>query len=419
MGTIRATLPGKEIIFQRAIDGQGTFESASGGILHFTAASSGDVLINNGRLQLDADFVVARDYRGAITNGNIFDARRNVSGPGRILAADARQTVGGPGLSGNVINFGAMRVNGTAGTTLSVTNSGGLTTLRGAVQANNTAISLKNFIFGLAPGASQTATLTFSGKTAGAYFGQMIDVVNNFDNVADDHLFVRANVYAPAIASIANRTLDFGTVRKGTAGVTALAQIGNLAGGALNDTLALSFGTTPGKVSLVSSPTSVAAGTTVSPVYGLDTSQPGSVGGTTSITLASHNNEMADLSLGSQTLSFTGKVTNPAAAGLFSLGGDGLLSGNGNSMRWISARLPAMPARSSSSSVSPMRSLIRRWPRRSGACSRSAATPASVSREMPFSGLSAESSEYYNFLSFDTTGPGRRQLSWRAQVRRL
>ncbi len=217
-GTIRSIYAGKEILFQHSIDGQGRYESTGGGTLHFTAPSSGDYLVNNGYLQLDADFTVAKDYSGALTNGNIFDPRRNVFGTGRILAADARQVVSGPKLAGNVVNFGAMRVNGSAATTLTVTNAGGETTLRGAVESNTSLLTLQNFIFGLTPGASQTAILTFSGKTAGAYDGQLVSVVNNFDNVDDNYLLVHANVYAPAVASIPVRTVDFGTVRKGTAG---------------------------------------------------------------------------------------------------------------------------------------------------------------------------------------------------------
>lgn len=331
-GTMQADVAGQELYFARSIDGLGTFRSQNGGRLHFTGGdSSGDYLINNGLVQLDGvNFIVAKDYSGSFfRTGNEFDARRTVQGTGQILAADARQVVTGPALTGNVINFGAMRVGGAALTSLTVTNTGGLTTLRGAVQSNgapNVTVSGADFVLG-AGGASNTASLRFSGTTSGFFFSQTIDVVNNFSNVADDHFLVSAHVYAPAVASLSSSFVDFGTVRKGTAGVFAGTSIGNTAFGALTDSLRTSIGAIPGNVSLVSAPGLLGSGAYGDITFGLNTNSVGYVGGFTTVGLTSTNSEMADLSLVSKFIGFSGLVTDPAVAQLFVQSGTGWLGG--------------------------------------------------------------------------------------------
>ncbi len=330
-GEITANFAGKEILFRNAINGTGRFRSQNNASLHFTGASSGDYLVNNSLVQLDgADFTVARDYQGAyFYSGNDFDARRTVTGTGQILAADARQSVSGPRLAGNVIDFGAMRVGDKVGTSLVVANTGGLTTLRGAVQsryAPNVQVTSPDFV--LLPGApGHGSGLTFTGTSAGRISGQTIDVVNNFSNIADDHFAVSASVYAPAVVYLPSATVDFGTVRKGAAGVVAGATIANLAAGGLTDTLLTSIGATPGNIGVVAAPGPLAAGQFGTAAFGLDTGAAGFVGGTTVIGFASHDAELADLSLGSKTLVFAGTVTDPAVAALAKQAGAGDFAG--------------------------------------------------------------------------------------------
>lgn len=330
-GVIEANLFGKEIVFNNAINGVGTFRATNGASLHFTRDSSGDNLVNNGRIQLEgANFQVARDYSGqALGSGNSFDARRTVIGTGQILAADATQNVSGPNLAGDVINFGAMRVGGRASTSLTLSNTGALTTLRGAVQnsrAPNVKVTNADFVLA-AGGPVHTASLTFTGSTAGRYSGQVIDVVNNFDNVADDHFAVLANVYAPAIASLSSTAVNFGTVRKGAAGVVSLVRVSNLASGALTDQLLTSVDATPARISVASTPGALAAGRTGDLVFALDTGIAGLVAGASRISFKSHDSELQDLVLGSQPVNFQGKVTDPAVAALALQSGYGLFMG--------------------------------------------------------------------------------------------
>jgi len=213
------------------------------------------------------------------------------------------------------------------GSSLSITNTGGLTTLRGAVlthHALSIGVAAPNFT--VAPGATQTTNLTFSTATAGAFSGQTINVVNNFGNVATNDLFVSARVYAPAEAYLSTSTVDFGTVRKGSA-ATAVLTIANLANGAITDALVPTFGTTPGNISIISTPGFLAGGQSGGAVFGLNAAAPGYVGGVTTIGFTSHNAEMADLLLGSKTIGFTGIVTDPAIAELTKAGGAGIFAG--------------------------------------------------------------------------------------------
>jgi len=330
-GRFTANKAGRELLFVRSIDGGGTYESRSGGILHFTDNSSGDILSNQGQLVLDGNFTVGSDYNGNFGSGNSFNARANVFGGGGIFAASAGQAVSITKLSGNTIDFGAARVGDFLFAHIAVTNTGGQTTLRGAIQTNHAAsVSVYQSDFALAPGVTQGTNLAFSTATAGAFSGQSIDVVNNFGNVAGQSFFAKANIYALAQISLASDTVDFGTVRKGTGGVTASLSIGNSASGALTDQLATSFGSTTPAISLISAPGYIAAGSTGTAIYGLDTSRAGAVQDYQNIYFSSHNNELADQAVGSQYVSFTGTVTDSAIAALTLASGDGIFSGSGN-----------------------------------------------------------------------------------------
>jgi hypothetical protein len=330
-GTVQANRSGAEILFTHGIDGTGTYRALNGGRLHFTADSSGDTLVNNGLVQLDGvNFTVAKDYQGSyFGTGNAFDARRTVQGTGAIFAADARQVVSSPRLSGNTLDFGAMRVGAQVSTSLVVSNAGTLTTLRGAVQntaAPGVAVTSPDFV--LAPGgASHSSTLTFSGTKAGIVSGPAIDVVNNFSNVDDSHLAVTARVYAPAVAQLSSGSVSFGTVRQGATATAALT-LTNGATGALTDSLVTRVASLPARVS-ATPPGPLAAGQSGVVAFSLNTATAGSFHGTGALSFASHDAELADLQ-SSQSLSFSGTVTELASAVVFKQGGAGDWSGAGD-----------------------------------------------------------------------------------------
>ncbi|QDZ07851.1 hypothetical protein FPZ24_10440 [Sphingomonas panacisoli] len=97
----------------------GTMRSNAGGTLDISggaADSTTGFLTNNGNLTLGARSVtVTSDYQNAnFGSGNAFVAHSNVSGSGLILAASATMDLSGPGLSGNTLNVGNVRLGTTS-----------------------------------------------------------------------------------------------------------------------------------------------------------------------------------------------------------------------------------------------------------------------------------------------------------------
>ena len=80
----------------------------------------------------------------------------------------------GPALTGGTLNVGNVRTGGSSSTTLTITNNGTATTLRGAVQnstAPSVALTAPDFV--LTPGGgSATVTISYTGLTAGSLAGQ-------------------------------------------------------------------------------------------------------------------------------------------------------------------------------------------------------------------------------------------------------
>jgi PEP-CTERM motif len=101
----------------------------------------------------------------------------------------------------------------------------------------------------------------------------------------------------------------------------------------LNDTLRGSLSGSAGGLNASGNLAGVGAGQTdtSSLVVQLSTANAGVFSGTATVALASHNPDMADLSLGSQTVQMSGQVNNYAEAGLAKVGGQGSFSGGLNS----------------------------------------------------------------------------------------
>lgn len=435
----------------------GTITIDAGATLNLGGTSTAFNLNNNGTLALGANNItVGNDYTNAnFGSGNAFNAHANVTGTGLILATSATQDLSGPALSGNTLNVGSVRTGGSSSTTLTITNNGTETILRGAVQngsAPSVALSASDFV--LNPnGGSTTVTISYTGLTAGSLAGQSLNVVNNFDNVADNvvnlagniyqvaqasalpgsitlgarrvgdlpatatltignvapitpgfnealraqasvdggfllngagsvtvdnlaagnssgitlsrgtgtagsftgsisvantslavagsglsdlalagqSVAVSNNVYALAVANVSPTSVDFGTVRRGSLGPTGSVTVTNGASGALTDSLVTAAGATPAGVSTQATPDPLGAGQSGSATFALDTATAGIVSGSTALSFTSHNNELADVSLGAQTISFSGTVTEQAVAAVFKNSGAGTFGGGGNS----------------------------------------------------------------------------------------
>ena len=120
----------------------GTIKSDAAATLDLSGAggnSTAGELVNNGNLNIGSHNVtVTSDYTNAsFGSGNNFNNHNAVSGTGKILAASATMDLSGLDLSGNTLDVGKVRTNGSTGsssTTLTITNNGSSTDLIGAVQ---------------------------------------------------------------------------------------------------------------------------------------------------------------------------------------------------------------------------------------------------------------------------------------------
>ena len=318
-GTVRAsngTLAVKYIFNDRGgsaviVDAGATLDIAT----ISTADSRTGFLTNNGVIDLGTRTMTVRDdyQNAAFGTGNAFAARANVTGTGAINAVSATQALSATGLSGGTLAFGNMRVGGSATQTLTITNNGTATILRGAVQNTNAAgVALTTPDFVLAANGGTATTGISVGSVAGDLAGQTLTVANNFTNVGNATIALTGKVYAPAVASLGTTSVAFGATRVGT-NVSRTVSVTNTATGALIDSLITVATAPPGMV--LTGPGLLAGG-----AGGVATLTLGSTAGTYSGNLAfnfsSHDADLADLALASQSVSYSGKVYAPAVATL-------------------------------------------------------------------------------------------------------
>ncbi len=268
-----------------AVNGTGALQSDAGSTLALGSNATTGRLTNNGTLALGGSNVaVATDYTNAnFGSGNAFNGRANVTGGGLILADSATQTLSAPGLSGNTLDLGNLRVGGANQTVLTVTNNGTLTTLRGAVQNGSApGVSLSNTDFVIGPnGGSSAATISFAGAVAGSLAGQTINVVNNFDNVANASLNLQGAVFNAAIGVVSPDPINLGNVRVGgtASGIVTIANIAPA--GPFSEGLAITNTTTTGGAGVSGVPAGlIAAGNSGTATVSLATATAGAQSGT-------------------------------------------------------------------------------------------------------------------------------------------
>ena len=309
----------------------GTVQSDTGATLSLAAAASASTagtLINNGNLALGTqNITVTTDYRSAsFGTGNAFNGRANVSGSGLILAASATQDLSAPGLVGNVLSVGNVRVGGSTTTALTITNNGTLTTLRGAVQngaAPGVTLTNTDFVVG-ANGGSAVVTIGFSGLTAGSLAGQSLNVVNNFDNVADQSLALNGNVYQIAVAGAQPAQLTLAARRVGDAAPSATLTIANTAPatGGFTEALSATASANNGFLTNGNGPVTTAdlgPGGSEGIAVSHGTATAGSFAGTVAISntsVAVPGSGLANLALASQAVTVNADVYAPAVANL-------------------------------------------------------------------------------------------------------
>ena len=339
-GLVRAA--GGTLTATGGIDGQsGTLQSDAGATLALGANSDGDLLINNGALDLGtANVTVAQDYTNAnFGSGNGFNARANVTGSGQILASGnvAQALTGevsvGTGATPSMV-FGNIHVGDVATKQFSIANTGtNGPALRGALQTNinggnltdrrlsGSGATAGNFGPVAVNSASAPLSVTLTGSSAGALADQRVAVVNNFDNVAEQVLGITGAVYRYANPTAHTpEPFDFGNRRVGDVTSQALSLTNNVAADGFSEALDASIGSaTAGVTSNGGSFALLGAGATndTSLTVGIDTTSAGHKAGTATISLASNGagtSELGITALTSQTVNVSGDVFRLASA---------------------------------------------------------------------------------------------------------
>ena len=333
-GLVRAS--GGNLLAGGGIDGQsGTIQVDPGATLTLAANSDGDFLINNGTLALGSvNLTVAQDYTNAnFGTGNTFNARTNVTGTGQILAAgDSAQAITGQvtGAGPNVtMTFGNVHVGEVNARTYQVANTGSTgPSLRGAIQ---TTINGGNLTDARLSGSGVTAgnfgpiavgtnsgdrTVTFTATTGGALTGQVLNIANNFDNVADSEIaivnsaafrFANPTAHTPEPIVFANRHV-------GDAANQVLSITNNVPNDGFSEALNATFSAITGKATTNGGSFNLLApGATnsTSLSVGLSTGDAGANSGTVEIALTSNGAGASGLgltALAPQTVNVSGNV---------------------------------------------------------------------------------------------------------------
>ena len=228
---------------------------------------------------------------------------------------------------------------------ISVTNSSpdafteGLKASLGAAPGG---FSASGSIGNLAAGATDASTLkaTLNTALAGVFAGPLsVSFTSTGEGttgaadvaVGSAPVGLSGKVYTPALAQVA-AAVDFGIVHKGESVSTRNVTVANIAEvSALNDVLRGSFGGASGPFAASGNLAGVAAGAADGTSFSvaLNTASAGIFTGSATATLASHNDDMADLPLGTRNVALTAQVNNFANTALVKTAGEGALNRSG------------------------------------------------------------------------------------------
>jgi hypothetical protein len=186
------------------------------------------------------------------------------------------------------------------------------------------------------PGGSES----FGGSVSLNMGDTLTFAVNNDNNFLFDSTGLKATVTLegpppppiPAVATLSSTNVNFGTVRAGTANVTAKTTVTNTATGfPVDDLNVVSATGLPTNVSVNGAlPTGIASSLSGDIGFLLDTTTPGIVGGSATLGFTS-TSSAESLTLPTQDVSFAGTVTQLANAVLVQDSGAGVFSGSGAS----------------------------------------------------------------------------------------
>jgi hypothetical protein len=254
-----------------------------------------------------------------------------------------------PNLSTTTLNFGAARV-GDAAIVQSLTLGDGSSvnafqeSLVYSVGPGPSSVSFTNGSGTIASGGSVTVGATLATSTAGDFTGSSASLALTSTGVGTSGLTdtpltaqaltLNGKVYADAVANFSASSVNFGVVHVGDTVSQNLA-LTNAASGALTDSLTGGTdtlgGTYTGPVGFALGAGGLAAGSSGTVSFGLNTALSGAVSGNAVFGFTSHDADLADLGINGGTVAVTGTVDNFATAQVEDTGGVGTFAGsNGN-----------------------------------------------------------------------------------------
>ena len=311
-----------------------SFSVASGAALDLRTSVSTGTLDQGGSLLLGANnLTITQDYRNANFGvGNAFNRRAGVTGTAQIRAAGTTQQVlAGTAVSGGTtatptLTLGNLRVGSTVTRTVQIQNVGsGGPSLRGALQTTgitSAALSGSGVTAQNWSAVSQGATgpvfdVVYSPTQAGALQGQVLAVVNNFDNVAGQTLAITGTAYRPAAASTLPALVQLAAQRVGGALMWPMGLSNTAVDDSFSERLNASIAGT-GAITVAGSVSLLRASIGNPALFvGVDTSTAGAKSGTATVTLASDGagtSGLAALALGTQQVAVSGNVYRAASA---------------------------------------------------------------------------------------------------------
>ncbi len=216
--------------------------------------------------------------------------------------------------------------------------------LNAAIATGATGFNASGTVSNLVAGATNASTLRvgLNTSTAGTYSGAATVTLASTGSgttgapdlaLPDQNVSLTGRVYTPAVAQVADPSVNFGIVHVGDAVAARGVSVTNAAAvTALNDVLRGSLGGATGAFSASGTlGAGVAAGQTDSSslTVRLDTSTAGVYSGSATASFVSHDADLSDLGLGSTSISLAGQVNNYADPRFVQNAGAGTLSSVG------------------------------------------------------------------------------------------
>jgi hypothetical protein len=317
----------------------GTIGGLAGGATNSTALTITETAANAGTFSGTATLGLTSDGTGIDNLGTAGLPSQAVTLSGAVYAYAA------PILSTSTINLGDARLGGTLGTgTITLADGTAATHYQESlVYAATGAVTLSNASGTIAAGGTAPLGLSLGTGTAGNFNGSVVTVGltstgAGTSGLADtplpsDTVTVNAEVFAPAVATLAGSVVNFGIIHVGdtTQAVQSLG-VSNGGTGSLVDLLTAGTATTTGAVSSVSYAglgTGLAAGSSASISIALNTATAGTVSGNAVLGFTSHDSALADLAISGGTVTVSGIIDNYATAQAELAGGTGTLTPSG------------------------------------------------------------------------------------------